>query len=503
MATAATGPVLLPVGNAEPAPGRPGRSRGRDGAGAFAGALAEALGRTGAPAGDSQQPGAPGQRGGPGVPAEEAPAEAGDPALVAEAWAATAAGGVALVPTAAVAGEAGEAGAGAAIGLSGAPGGAPVAHGAAVGAAAGEVAGAALAGASDGVLTLEGKALPPPGGTGAGRPPAAEPGSAEPFPGARSAEAGNGPGSAEDHPAAGGEGLPGVTATDGDPKAAAAGERMPVPVALADLAGDAGPIGGVGKTSPLFQAPAPAAEAEGTEGLSGSDPAAAGAGQAESRPGAAAGPEEAARPGARESRAGGNPGPEALSGEGSVPEAQAPGVAPEPAGVGDQARAGEVSEPRAQAGRLNSEPGLAEQVARAMERARLRVRPDGETQVRIRLEPPELGAIHLRLTLRDGQIHGQILAGRPEVRDALEAQKAELWSRLQEQGIQVGGFDVGLAGDWGAPRHGEARPGRRSGHRGALAGGEGFLPGLAPAAAGEEAVHWPGGRGSRRIDFRA
>ncbi|MCG0237973.1 MAG: flagellar hook-length control protein FliK [Firmicutes bacterium] len=511
MATAATGPVLPPVGSADPAPGRPGEGRGRDGEGAFAGALAEALGRTAASTRGSRAAGGPGQRTGTGAPAGgEEPAEAGNPTLVAQtAWAVAAAGGMALVSLTAVAGEAGGAGDEAGLGLTGTLGAVPVATGAAGGAPAAGAAGAGVASAPDGALTREGVAATPPDEAGAGRPLAAGPGSEEPFPEALTAGAGNGP-AAPDRPTAGSEVLPGGTGSGGvmgvdgprgagdGPEAAAPGDRLPEPAART------GPAGSRDRSTPLPQVQVPAAEGEDPEILPGDGPAAARAGQpGDRRPAEAAGPETAALPEARERRTESISGPEALSGERPVTEAPASGIAAELAGAGDPARAGEVGEAGGHDRGLRWEPGLAEQVARAMERARLRVRPDGETQVRIRLEPPELGEIHLRLTLRDGQIHGQILVGRPEVREALEAQKAELWSRLQEQGVQVGGLDVGLAGGWGAPRHGEAHPGRRSGHRGALAGGEEPLPGLAPAGTGEEAARWPGGRGSRRIDFRA
>lgn len=142
---------------------------------------------------------------------------------------------------------------------------------------------------------------------------------------------------------------------------------------------------------------------------------------------------------------------------------------------------------------------IQEQVARALAEARLRAARDGQSEMRIRLEPPELGEISLKLTLRDGQIHGQILAGRPEVRAVLESQKAELWTRLEQQGLQVAGFDVGLAGDSEAGQQSRAEWGRSRPQR---RGGLSEEPVPAPLA---EPVQRPYGawRPVSRLDFRA
>lgn len=82
---------------------------------------------------------------------------------------------------------------------------------------------------------------------------------------------------------------------------------------------------------------------------------------------------------------------------------------------------------------------LVNRISKALEIARQR---DGE--VRLRLSPPELGALRLEVRVRDGVLTARLAAETPEARQVLLDNLPALRERLQEQGLHVERFDVDL-----------------------------------------------------------
>jgi hypothetical protein len=101
------------------------------------------------------------------------------------------------------------------------------------------------------------------------------------------------------------------------------------------------------------------------------------------------------------------------------------------------------AEPRAQAA-LPVPAAVAAQVAVAIGRA-------SESELEIRLDPPELGKVQIHLQRHDGGIQAVVLADRPETQDLLRRHAEVLVRELGQAGFDSVSLD--FAG-------GEARPGR-------------------------------------------
>lgn len=85
----------------------------------------------------------------------------------------------------------------------------------------------------------------------------------------------------------------------------------------------------------------------------------------------------------------------------------------------------------------------------------------GETEFRMRLDPPELGALKIRLVSDGDSIHGQVVVSSDAVRRMIESQLPELRQRLEDAGVSVQNFNVttdanpgtsGGGGEWGGYR---------------------------------------------------
>ncbi len=92
---------------------------------------------------------------------------------------------------------------------------------------------------------------------------------------------------------------------------------------------------------------------------------------------------------------------------------------------------------------LASTPTLvSHQVADAVvSQARVLERP-GSVEFQMRLDPPELGQLQIRLVARGDEIHGQVLVADQAVRQMLESQLPELRQRLEASGVNVQSFNV-------------------------------------------------------------
>lgn len=60
----------------------------------------------------------------------------------------------------------------------------------------------------------------------------------------------------------------------------------------------------------------------------------------------------------------------------------------------------------------------------------------------IRLDPPELGALDIKVTVHNDQTQVQIISANPQVREALESQSIRLREILEQQGLNLSNLDV-------------------------------------------------------------
>jgi len=72
---------------------------------------------------------------------------------------------------------------------------------------------------------------------------------------------------------------------------------------------------------------------------------------------------------------------------------------------------------------------------------------DGLSEMRIALDPPDLGEIEMRVRTMDGAVRTQLMVQQPEVKHLLEQQLNRLREALEEQGLELAGLDVDLARD--------------------------------------------------------
>jgi flagellar hook-length control protein FliK len=75
------------------------------------------------------------------------------------------------------------------------------------------------------------------------------------------------------------------------------------------------------------------------------------------------------------------------------------------------------------------------------ERLALMVRGDIQ-QATIRLDPPELGLMDVRITVQNDQTQVQIVVQSPQVREALESQSVRLREFLEQQGLSLAQLDI-------------------------------------------------------------
>jgi flagellar hook-length control protein FliK len=84
--------------------------------------------------------------------------------------------------------------------------------------------------------------------------------------------------------------------------------------------------------------------------------------------------------------------------------------------------------------------------ARLMQRVARAIANSGERDglVRLRLSPPELGALRMEIALRDGLVHARLEAETSQARTLIVEGLPSLRDRLAEQNLQLGQCDVDL-----------------------------------------------------------
>ncbi|MEA2665661.1 MAG: Flagellar hook-length control protein FliK, partial [Candidatus Eremiobacteraeota bacterium] len=71
---------------------------------------------------------------------------------------------------------------------------------------------------------------------------------------------------------------------------------------------------------------------------------------------------------------------------------------------------------------------------------------DGVSEVRMRLDPAQLGDVSVKLVVSGGAVDASITAGSAAARDALASGQAQLARTLADAGLKLQSFTVGLAG---------------------------------------------------------
>jgi flagellar hook-length control protein FliK len=102
--------------------------------------------------------------------------------------------------------------------------------------------------------------------------------------------------------------------------------------------------------------------------------------------------------------------------------------------------------------------------------AELAAQADGKMEVRLRLDPPNLGEVRVHIESGDGRVDVRIVTATPEARAALTDGRANLRSELERQGVSLGSFSVGSEGSQQSAahhHHAAPRPSMRSAAEGA------------------------------------
>jgi flagellar hook-length control protein FliK len=84
----------------------------------------------------------------------------------------------------------------------------------------------------------------------------------------------------------------------------------------------------------------------------------------------------------------------------------------------------------------------AEQVAHAIREHAGPAAREGRTEVSLRLDPPELGAIRIHLSATEHTLSARLVVEQEATRQLLENQVQALRDRLAEAGVTLGSFDI-------------------------------------------------------------
>ena len=97
----------------------------------------------------------------------------------------------------------------------------------------------------------------------------------------------------------------------------------------------------------------------------------------------------------------------------------------------------------------------------------------GKQEMRIRLNPPELGAMRIRIRVMNNGVKATLMVDQAQAHAVLEDNMSALSRALQEQGLKVDSLSVEVSGgadEFGLSSHGESRGGRRDGRGGPQSG---------------------------------
>ena len=123
---------------------------------------------------------------------------------------------------------------------------------------------------------------------------------------------------------------------------------------------------------------------------------------------------------------------------------------------------------------------------------------DGLAEMRLQLQPGDLGHIEVRVKATEGVVRAELMVQQGEVKQLLESQAEKLRAALSQQGLELEGFDVDLSGGRGnggqAAEAWERTSGLNRGANPSNAGGEtagtAAAPALAPVVGGGTEVDY-------------
>jgi len=72
---------------------------------------------------------------------------------------------------------------------------------------------------------------------------------------------------------------------------------------------------------------------------------------------------------------------------------------------------------------------------------------NGAAEMRLQLQPADLGEIELRVRTAEGVVRGEMMVQHPEIKQLLENELGRLRAALAEQGLELDGFDVNVERD--------------------------------------------------------
>jgi hypothetical protein len=81
---------------------------------------------------------------------------------------------------------------------------------------------------------------------------------------------------------------------------------------------------------------------------------------------------------------------------------------------------------------------------------------NGVSEMRLQLQPGDLGEIELRVRAVEGMIRGEVMVQHAEVKNLLDSQIERLREALEAQGLQLEGLDVGVSEDGAFARDSDA-----------------------------------------------
>ena len=293
------------------------------------------------------------------------------------------------------------------------------------------------------------------------------------------------------------------------PDAAAAEEDTAAPEAAAEEAAEnpeAAAAAAVQAVAPIV------AEAEAADGESTSRPTAS----PSARPWQA--PADASRETAPIRAAGEGQVRLALAGTGEVPVTPAEGGQPDRSGfdllspqelldpdIQVETEGGEMMERLQQAlaaGNHRAVDELGEPVVPQVVRSMAALVRNDVTEMRLQLQPRDLGEIEMRVRAVEGIVRGEVMVQSMEVKQLLESQIERLRAALEQQGLRLESLDVGVSEDGAFARDGQGedenntplfgRPGAgtRSEPEDADAGRVGVTPPSQPLRLDPDAVDW-------------
>lgn len=111
---------------------------------------------------------------------------------------------------------------------------------------------------------------------------------------------------------------------------------------------------------------------------------------------------------------------------------------------------------------------------------------EGVAEMRLQLMPEDLGEIELRVRTSDGVVRAEMLVQNPEVKQLLDQHLDRLRGALHQQGLDLRGFDIGLAADGRFPQPDRSRHGaspQDASRRSPASPTETAAPALAPRGA--------------------